>query len=561
MSSQASADESSDCNGSFHEESNENGSDAEDAFLPSSALELEQIQKAFTKMVCVQEVPPMMIECPIFKRFVSSLNPFVELGDFESLKNDCLKYYETEMMKIKHILRNMDAKVNLSVEMLKNDAFDDILCLTAHFVDDTWKWKKWVLRFQVLNWESYSGAIVKSLEYWGIMDKVFTITVKSDIFDAETLEWIQDYIQKKTEAQVKGKLLHVHCCAWFLSSMAQDAFQEISMIIDKVRDLIIWGKLEPVWSITNSKLKEALDLQSRGQLDTEFVDDSCLLSPEEWKRLEGVSKSVDKLHSVAELLFHAKYPTATTFLKNLYDLRVSLELDFPNSCSYVNTILEKLLQKFDRYWEDTFLVMAMAAVMDPRCKMVYIEYLCSKGGNDKSQHSAVLETVRSFYDDYLTSSLQKEISECDSCPSDYEIECFNSENEDDLPSKRRKVGVVKPEGKVSSNPTNIRSHLEDYQQFVQANSQPPRSELDWYLEEPVLPWDQDFNVFEWWKTERPKYPTLSKMARDLLAIPFSVLTSYDAYYTEERFIDKRLLSSRGALMNSLMCTRSWHQRH
>lgn len=543
MSSQASADESSDCNGSFLEESDENVSDADDAYLPSSAPELEQIRKALIEMVCVQEVPPKMIESPVFRDFMSSVNPFVELGDFESLKDDCVKYYETEMKKIKHILRNMDGKINLSIEMLKNDAFDDILCLTAHFVDDTWKPKKWVLRFQILNWESYSGAILRSLEYWGIMDKVFTITSKSNIFDAESWEWLKDHIHKKSEAQFNGKLFRVQCCAGFLSSMAQDAFEEISTIINKVRDLVYWGNSEPVWTITNSNLKEALDLQSKGQLDTEFVDDSCLLSAEDWSRIEGISKSIDKLHSVAELLFHAKYPIATTFLKNLYDLRVSLELDFSNSCSFLNAVIEKLLRKFDRYWEDTFLVMAVAAVMDPRCKMVYIEYLCSKteGANGKSQHSAVLETVRSLYDDYINSSLQRETSECDSCPSDCEIGCSNSEG--------------------SCNPTNITSHLEDYQQFVNANSHAPRSELDWYLEEPVRPWDQDFNILKWWKTERPKYPTLSKMARDLLSIPFSVLTSYDAYYTEQRLIDRRLLSSRSDLMNALMCTRSWHQRH
>ncbi|KAL3508215.1 hypothetical protein ACH5RR_033597 [Cinchona calisaya] len=494
MSSQDFADESSE-NGSYHHESVENGgSDPNDTYPHCSPLALEQIRMAFTGMVCIEECPPRMIECPIFKDFVSTLNPFVKTGDFQSLKDDCLKYYEAEMIQIKHVLTNMDGKINLSVEMLKRYAFYDYLCLRAHFVDDTWKLKKWVLRFQILHWESIPEAILKILEYWGIRDKVLAITLRSNILYDETVEMLKSYIEKKSEVQVKSKLFHVYCCAEFLTSMAQDALEEIPIIIDK----------------------------SRGLIALEFVDPSYLLSAEEWKRLKGISKLVDKLHGVAEILFHAKYPTASTFLNNLYDLGVSLKRDFSNSCSYINAIVEKLQQKFGKYWEDMFLVMAIAAVMDPR-----------------------------------SSFLQQEISECDSCPSDCEIGGSNSEKEEeDLPNKKRKVGVASCEGEA----TNMTSHLEEYRQFVQASSRPPRPELDWYLEEPVPAWDQDFNMLKLWKSERPKYPTLSKMAHDLLSIPFSVVSSYDAYYTEEKLVDKRLLSSSVALMNALMCTRSWHQR-
>ncbi|GMP76200.1 hypothetical protein CsSME_00032981 [Camellia sinensis var. sinensis] len=51
--------------------------------------------------------------------------------------------------------------------------------------------------------------------------------------------------------------------------------------------------------------------------------------------------------------------------------------------------------------------------------------------------------------------------------------------------------------------------LQEYNQFTESNSQPPKSDLDWYLEEPILPWNQDFNVSRRWRAESPNYPILS----------------------------------------------------
>ncbi|KNA09583.1 hypothetical protein SOVF_151950 [Spinacia oleracea] len=47
------------------------------------------------------------------------------------------------------------------------------------------------------------------------------------------------------------------------------------------------------------------------------------------------------------------------------------------------------------------------------------------------------------------------------------------------------------------------------------------------------------------------------MARNFLAIPLSVVTHCDAYYTERREANWRLLSLKPELMNALKCTRSW----
>jgi hypothetical protein len=52
-----------------------------------------------------------------------------------------------------------------------------------------------------------------------------------------------------------------------------------------------------------------------------------------------------------------------------------------------------------------------------------------------------------------------------------------------------------------------------------------KSELDMYLEEKVLPRSATFDILGWWKTNGIKYPTLQKIAKDILAIPISTVAS------------------------------------
>ena len=48
-------------------------------------------------------------------------------------------------------------------------------------------------------------------------------------------------------------------------------------------------------------------------------------------------------------------------------------------------------------------------------------------------------------------------------------------------------------------------------------------ELDNYLKEKLLPKDIDLDLLLWWKTNGGNYPTLQRMAKDILAIPVSTI--------------------------------------
>ena len=51
-------------------------------------------------------------------------------------------------------------------------------------------------------------------------------------------------------------------------------------------------------------------------------------------------------------------------------------------------------------------------------------------------------------------------------------------------------------------------------QFLSNNSSSTnvKHELEYYLQEFVLPWIEEFDIFSWWKAEGLKYPTLRMIA-------------------------------------------------
>ena len=84
-----------------------------------------------------------------------------------------------------------------------------------------------------------------------------------------------------------------------------------------------------------------------------------------------------------------------------------------------------------------------------------------------------------------------------------------------------------------------------------------KSELYYYLDEPVLPRISNSDVLGWWKTNGIKYPTLQKIIRDIYAISISTVASESAFSTSDRMVSKHCSKLHPHTLEALMCTQSW----
>ena len=66
-----------------------------------------------------------------------------------------------------------------------------------------------------------------------------------------------------------------------------------------------------------------------------------------------------------------------------------------------------------------------------------------------------------------------------------------------------------------------------------------KSELESYLSESCIDMEEEgkFNILKWWRLNSERFPVLSKMARDILAIPISTVSSESTFSIGGRVLD------------------------
>ncbi|CAL5346802.1 unnamed protein product [Camellia sinensis] len=334
----------------------------------------------------------------------------------------------------------------------------------------------------------------------------------------------------KRELQLNGRLFKVRCCGDIVSRMVQVAYKAINNTIDNVRELCSFGKPLPLWYLTSAQHKDALELESGGEFSSQDVWDNYEVpSAEEWEKVRSICELVDRIYEVTGALFESKYPTANAYLYHLRELQAILIRKSTSTDRFIQRVARKMLKKFDKYWKDIFLFQNLMIVTESQEFQLFWRPLAAFS---TTMSSNFLKETNISSDSTSSSELEEEDIEEDSYK--------NVEEEHRSLDDRYKL-------------------LPDYIQFIQSTQAPqPESELDWYFEEPVLPWTHEFNALSWWRNASSKYPTLSRMARDRLAIPVSIANSYEAFCTEPREADERIISSGSGpdMMNALMCTRS-----
>ncbi|CAA0829089.1 Zinc finger BED domain-containing protein DAYSLEEPER [Striga hermonthica] len=84
-----------------------------------------------------------------------------------------------------------------------------------------------------------------------------------------------------------------------------------------------------------------------------------------------------------------------------------------------------------------------------------------------------------------------------------------------------------------------------------------KDELERYLEELSEKYRVDFDILAWWKVNLVRYPNLSCVARDVLAIQSSTVASESAFSTGGRTLDRFRSSLTPTTAEVLICCQDW----
>jgi hypothetical protein len=90
-----------------------------------------------------------------------------------------------------------------------------------------------------------------------------------------------------------------------------------------------------------------------------------------------------------------------------------------------------------------------------------------------------------------------------------------------------------------------------------STSLPSEVELEMYLAKTRIPQSKSFDILAWWKSNSSEYPTLSRMAQDVLAIQTSTVASESAFSTGRKLISEFRTRLTPKTVEALICAQDW----
>ena len=145
-------------------------------------------------------------------------------------------------------------------------------------------------------------------------------------------------------------------------------------------------------------------------------------------------------------------------------------------------MVRKMKEKFDKYWSDCNMLMAIESDLDPRFKMSFIEF--------------------SFPLIYLEEDAQENIKKVQDALK--EMFSLYSKNFAKIETTTSDVEALSDLVSINENNNAESPNMEMYYQFLKSKkaTQSTRNELDYYLEENfnTINTNPQFDVLDWWKS-------------------------------------------------------------
>lgn len=254
-----------------------------------------------------------------------------------------------------------------------------------------------------------------------------------------------------------------------------------------------------------------------------------LVTDEHWKHFQVVCDLLEPLRDATEVLSGQHYPTLSMVVPIYNILLTHLEAkckpneppNEPSTSMYIETdfladAAKTAYTKLNKYYNISSELCTIATVLDPRLKLQFYKDGSENVGENPRE---IREYVRLFYNlSYASISTEPHFQHAT--------------------KKSKLLDVVYP--KTSS--------------YIST------SELDTYFNEPVLDNGPNFDVLEYWRVHSTRFPNLSRMARDYLAVPGTSTPSERSFSAGRQLITDFRCSLKAETVSACMLLKDWFKQ-
>ncbi|GJV77419.1 zinc finger BED domain-containing protein RICESLEEPER 2-like protein [Tanacetum coccineum] len=101
-------------------------------------------------------------------------------------------------------------------------------------------------------------------------------------------------------------------------------------------------------------------------------------SMDDWVKVEQICEILVVFNNVTNIISGSDYPTSNLFLCEVYKVKQVLDGKKDDENEFIRETMKKMKEKFDKYWQEVHLLMAIAVVLDPRVKMWSLQFCFPK---------------------------------------------------------------------------------------------------------------------------------------------------------------------------------------
>jgi len=485
------------------------------------------------RMIALSGYDPSVVEDGYFRSFVRSLDPGFEVPSRVAIEEMCDGIFDEARRELNSKLWRAPARVSLALGKAKTIEAGEVTYIACHFIDDQWNLHKLVLDAFVGEGaeRDYTVGPILGVHVYDYADEegdiIFNIIsefddrismVAYDITDRDFPPELKDYIDDinseasldcTTTTYVDTVLHSIARCLLpdyidFTSNMFWEmknlklTRQERLQLLSKL-DLDLELAFDKSWCATYSSLQVLRKLGSTDQL---VGAELCV---------KLLCKVWEQVYSSIQTISASTFPTSNLCLAELFKLREILHSELAqfsgddadaqdrNDYYYFDKEVDALREAsgtLDKAIQDSYLIWSVPLALDPRYKLGFIELSFERAfGSEAAKYiTEVNNKINKLYADYI--KVYGTITDADHSDGANATVATTSVHPLEQAWKERRRS----------------------QEVMAAQVNPEtQTELSRYLQDPLAP--EDFDVLNWWKENRGRYPMVARMARDALAMP------------------------------------------
>ena len=491
-------------------------------------FDLDELKLSFAEMLIEDEQPFVASERPGLRKFLAKACPRFVMPSRRTATRKCVAVYDVHKEKLQKFLKEHCERVSITTDTWTANTKQNYMCVTAHFIDKNWNLHKKIIGFfpsKGHGGEDIGKSLENCLAAWGI-DKVFTI-----IIDNAAVKFIKTGTSRLpnfkrcaelAKVQTKAFLNLDVCTRWNSTYLILNASQKYEKAFQRYNDE------DPYYM---------LELEGEGGPGVPVKSD--------WDKGRKMSDFLEHFYELTLRVSVTKHPTSHTFFHEIADVLVLLRNWCHSEDRLCQEMGKRMLVKYYKYFGEKYgekrgekdqllnLVIFFCVDVDPRYKLSnYIKMATMVMFGDEvgdKLWETVNSSFRSLFEEYRNMYAPSEKVQP---PTDSQEPASKSK------SLMRSIIDRQMSNNGGGNVT-VKSELEKF--FSEDNEEDKKG----------------FDILKWWKDNENRFPVLSRMARDLLAVPISTVASESAFSSGGRILDDFRSSLTPTMVERLICANDW----